>query len=236
MTQRVIEIKSPHFIAPEGLRGGISWRAVFGNDHPVALEIGCGTGHFIIERASQHPGTNFLAIDIYNKGCWKTCKKIDAEGLGNVRVMRTEAWYLLETGFPAESLAGVYINCPDPWPKKRHRKRRLVNRQFLQAVLARLVPDGDFYFSTDVADYATDVAELLTIIPGFKNRLDQQIVHHLPGYPTSKYMQRFQEMGQPIYFQHQHRDPKIETMSLNLTHQDKPRRGFRSRWPSVHNE
>ena len=236
MTQRTIDITSPNFISAEGLRDGISWPDVFGNKHPLALEIGCGTGHFIIERASQQPCTNFIAIDIYNKGCWKTCKKIDAAGLPNLRVMRTEACYLLESGFSRESLGAVYINCPDPWPKKRHRKRRLVNRDFLQTVLACLSPGGDFYFSTDVADYALDVAELLAATNGFKNQLDQQVVHHLPGYPTSKYMQRFLDKGQPIYFQHQHRDLASGAIPITGMEKTVPRRGFRSRWPRAHNE
>lgn len=235
MTQRVIEITSPNFLAPERLEAGICWTEVFGDDRPVALEIGCGTGHFIVERATQQPQTNFIAIDIYNKGCWKTCRKIDAAGLTNVRVIRAEALYLLEKSFPPQQLAAIYINCPDPWPKKRHRKRRLVNHAFLQSVLVRLSPGGDFYFSTDVADYAREVAALLAENPGFINQHDQPIVHHLPGYPRSKYMQRFQAEGQPIFFQHQQKDPAFALPAQINAEQPGARRGFRSRWPRAHN-
>ncbi len=236
MTQRIIEITSPRFIQADQLESGLRWPDIFGNAHPVALEVGCGTGHFILERAAQQPATNFLAIDIYNKGCWKTCKKIDAAGLTNIRVMRTEACYLLEAGFASESLAAIYINCPDPWPKKRHRKRRLVNRDFLLTVLNRLSPGGDFYFSTDVADYAREVAALLAEHPAFKNQLEQPILHQLPGYPRSKYMQRFQDKGQPVYFQHQQRDPAVKVMVPSGLEPSSPRAGFRSRWPRAHNE
>ena len=73
MTQRIIPIHSPRFIAEDALDNPPDWAVVFGNSHPLALEIGCGTGHFVLERARVQPCMNFLAIDIYNKGCLKTC-------------------------------------------------------------------------------------------------------------------------------------------------------------------
>ena len=236
MTQHVIEILSPNFIPAQLIETGISWPQIFGNDNPLALEIGCGTGHFIVARAQQQPDINFIAIDIYNKGCWKTCKKIDARHLTNIRVMRSEAAYLLETGLAPRSLQAIYINCPDPWPKKRHRKRRLINRDFLQLALLRLTPGGDFYFSTDVADYARDVAALLEGDVAFMNQNHQAIVNCLPGYPSSKYMQRFIEQGQSIHYQHYQRNPDIADETLQKTVKVKPRTGFRSRWPRAHNE
>ena len=74
MTQRIIPITSANFIAGRTPDQPLDLPSIFGNNHPLALEIGCGTGHFVLERARKQPGTNFLAIDIYNKGCLKTCK------------------------------------------------------------------------------------------------------------------------------------------------------------------
>jgi len=236
MTQRVIEILSPNFVPAQQIRSGMNWSAIFGNDKPVALEIGCGTGHFIIARARQQPAINFIAIDIYNKGCWKTCKKIDALQLPNIKVLRTEAAYLLETGFARQSLQSIYVNCPDPWPKKRHRKRRLFNQDFLQLVLMKLTPGGDFYFSTDVADYARDVASLLEGDLAFINQNTQAIVNHLPGYPSSKYMQRFLEQGQPIHYLHFQRGPDVPDPVRQKAASVEPRTGFRSRWPRARHE
>jgi tRNA (guanine-N7-)-methyltransferase len=236
MTQRVIDITSPNFINTGEVGEEKSWAHLFGNGRPLALEIGCGTGHFVIDRAQQQPEFNFIAIDIYNKGCWKTCKKVDALGLTNVRVVRTEAGYLLETAFSHERLQAIYINCPDPWPKKRHRKRRLVNKNFLQMALSSLATGGDFYFSTDVADYAHDVAALLAGNPGFRNCLDQVIVNHLPGYPSSKYMRRFIEMGQTIHYLHHRQVPGAPDEIIPPQVKPEPRTGFRSRWPRIHNE
>ncbi|MDT8442186.1 MAG: tRNA (guanosine(46)-N7)-methyltransferase TrmB [Desulfuromonadales bacterium] len=205
MTQRIIPIDSPNFLSAETLERQLDLVALFGNDRPLALEIGCGTGHFIVELAQRQPQTNFLAIDIYNKGCLKTCRKLDSSGLGNVWVLRVEARQLLFHGLQPASLSAVYINCPDPWPKKRHRQRRLVNREFLEILGNFLTPDGELFFATDVVDYARDVAAALRDLDLFRNRLDREISLDLPGYPSSKYMQRFLQLGQPIYYQHRQR-------------------------------
>ena len=230
MSQRVIYIQSPQFLSPAQVEQGPGWAELFGNDNPLALEIGCGTGHFVIQRARQQPDVNFIAIDIYNKGCWKTCKKIDALGLTNIRVARTEASSLLNHSFDFGQLQAIYINCPDPWPKKRHRKRRLVNRAFLSTALLRLAPGGDFFFSSDFADYAQDVAALLDGQFAFRNCQPRLLADHLTNYPLSKYMQRFRDKGQPIYFLHFQRDPAVSEAEIQrrITAPE-ARSGFRSR-------
>lgn len=233
MTQRIIPITSPNFIADRTPDAPLDWSAIFGNDHPLALEIGCGTGHFAVEQAGRQPGINFIAIDIYNKGCLKTCAKIDAAGLSNVRVMRVEARWLLDNGLQHESLAAVYINCPDPWPKKRHRSRRLVNREFLLALAHYLQPGGHFFFSTDFDNYAEDVAEHIRDLSGYRNALPKDWVHALPDYPISKYMQRFLDKGQQIYFIHHQRDPAVSRVELPLP---AAQRGYRFDWQKAENE
>lgn len=233
MTQRIIPIVSPNFIADTILDDPMDWTTVFGNNRSLALEIGCGTGHFVIEQASKQPEMNFLAIDIYNKGCLKTCAKIDEAGLQNVRVMRVEARWLMEKGLRPESLAAVYINCPDPWPKKRHRRRRLVNREFLEALVHYLLPDGDFFFSTDFDNYAADVAEQIRGLSGYRNRLQSDWVHELTGYPISKYMQRFLDKGQHIYFIHHQRDAEVPHAKLPSP---ALQRGFRTDWLKAEND
>ncbi len=233
MTQRMIEISSPFFIREEQLDSTADLPGLFPAEQPLALEIGCGTGHFIAELATANRDTNFLAIDIYNKGCHKTCKKIEEFGLDNVLVMRIEARYLLLHYIEKESLAGVYINCPDPWPKKRHRSRRLVNESFLEILLHYLRPAGDFYFSTDFTDYAEQVAATLPAVGGYQNCLASPWVTELPGYPASKYMLRFLDRGQPIYFMHHRRKQNI---SLRELPQPDIRAGFRTRWGRAGND
>jgi tRNA (guanine-N7-)-methyltransferase len=235
MVQRVLEIASPLFL-PEGQMSDrpLDAQALFGNGHPLALEIGCGIGDFILDLARQRPQTNYLAIDIYNKGCLRTCRRLEAAGIGNVRVMRLEARYLLAKYLPAESLSAVFVNCPDPWPKKRHRRRRLVNEDFLRHLLRHLRRGGDFFFCTDFADYAEDVARLLTAEPAWRNALAVPFTVDLPGdYPVSKYMRRFLARGLPLHFLHFRKGDEVRTDSLQLP---SIRPGFRIAWSTAANE
>ena len=232
MTQRIIPILSPNFLLDTILDSQPDWTEIFGNNQPLALEIGCGTGHFVTEMATRQPQVNFLAIDIYNKGCFKTCTKIDAAGLKNVRVMRTEARWLLDKGLTPESLSAVYINCPDPWPKKRHRNRRLVNREFISTLAHYLTPGGDFFFSSDVDNYAEGVAEQIRDLQGFCNMLPSDWVHTLPDYPISKYMQRFLDRDQEIYFIHYQRDRNVSRADLPAP---AIQRGYRVDWQRTEN-
>ncbi len=203
MTQSFIHIESPNYLKAETLASPADWAAVFGNDRPLALEIGCGIGDFMVKTAFDAPETNFIAIDFYNKGCYKSCRRIDRHGLGNVRVLREEARQFITERIAKGSLSAVYINCPDPWPKKKHRKRRLVNRQFMEFLRDYLTPGADFYFATDFDDYGIDVAGMLAGVEGFENRLSPDLyVHELPGYHLSKYMLKFMAEGKRIYFVH----------------------------------
>jgi tRNA (guanine-N7-)-methyltransferase len=232
MIQRVIEITSPVFLSEEEIPAA-GPGAAFTTQRPLALEIGCGIGDFIVELAAQHPERNHRAIDIYNKGCLKTCKKVEAAGLDNVRVLRVEARYLLSRYLERESLAALYINCPDPWPKKRHRGRRLVNADFLQLAHYYLRPGGDFHFSTDFVDYAEDVAALFPAIAGYRNRLGEPFALSLPGYPLSKYMRRFLDQGLPVHFIQYQRQPADAVDALTPP---PVLPGFRAAWSMAGNE
>ena len=202
MTQRVVSNTSPSFIPDPEQDLTFRPQAVFPRpEQPLVLEIGCGIGDFILPLAASRPEVNFLAIDIYNQGCLKTCRKIDAAGLDNVRVMRIEARHLIARYLDPWSLAAIYINCPDPWPKKRHRERRLVNADFLEVVRFALKPGGELFFASDVADYAEEVSALIVAQCGFSRLTPEPYCTELqPDYPISKYMRRFLELGQPIHF------------------------------------
>ncbi|WP_429884351.1 tRNA (guanosine(46)-N7)-methyltransferase TrmB [Geoalkalibacter halelectricus] len=224
--QRMILINSPFFFSEERIKSVSDWAREFGNDQPLSLEIGCGTGHFIVELARRNPQRNYLAIDIFNRGCDKTCRKLHDEGLSNVRVARAEARQFLSQHLAPGSLSEIFINCPDPWPKKRHRRRRLVNAEFLPLLRYALRPEGALYFASDVQDYAQDVAALLDDTTCFARAREAAVVEELPDYPRSKYMERFLERGEPIYFVHFRRRPQAAA-------QVEPPRvqpGFRLHW------
>lgn len=218
-------ISSPAFIPEAQLKKVGSFAALFGNDNPLCLDIGCGIGDFIIQEASRFPGLNFIAIDIFNQGCRQTCSRIDTSGLKNIRMMRIEARYLLYHYLGKDSLRTIYVNCPDPWPKKSHRKRRLLNHDFLNLTLYCLQPGGVLNFTTDFVDYGESTGELLAADSRFRNLHATPYSHELGDYPISKYMRRFLDLGQPIYFCSY---AKKDGLQID---QPKLQKGFRLRWP-----
>lgn len=201
--QRMIEINSPLFLRSELLDQQPDWKEVFGNDHPLALEIGCGIGDFIAKTALDKPEQNFIAIDFYNKGCDSTCRRLERAGISNVRVLRVEAREFIAASIPENSLTALYINCPDPWPKKRHRKRRLVNSVFMEFMRGYLRQGADFFFATDFDDYGEDVAAFMAEQPGYTNMLEPDLSRfELAGYHRSKYMLKFMAEGKQIHYVH----------------------------------
>ena len=199
----MIEITSPYFIRHQEMGSPLIWQEVFGNGNPLALEIGCGIGDFIVKTAAERPQLNFIAIDYYNKGCDKTCRRLEKTGVDNVRVLRIEAREFIEAHIPKGSLQAVYINCPDPWPKKRHRKRRLVNPEFIDFIRDYMATGADFYFATDFEDYGEDVAGFMPQAVGVANMLAPDLSRFdLEGYHRSKYMLKFMAEGKQIHFVH----------------------------------
>jgi tRNA (guanine-N7-)-methyltransferase len=218
-------ITSPCYVPEARLEKIDDLQELFNSPQPLNLEIGCGIGDFVVQLAKKNPQQNYIAIDIFNRGCDKTCRRIDEAELTNVRILRTEARSLLLRHVKPESLSAIYINCPDPWPKKRHRKRRLVNSDFLKIALYCLEEGGHFNFSTDFVDYGIEVVELLLAEPGFSNCHATAYVHELGDYPISKYMKRFLDLGQPIYYSRYQRQP-----GYAATAPPPPVKGFRLRW------
>jgi len=222
-------ITSPIFIPEARLKDAGSFHVLFGNNKPLALEIGCGIGDFVVQIAARHPEKNFIAIDIFNQGCRQTCSRIERSELTNILMMRIEARYLMHKYLGKDSLQDIYINCPDPWPKKRQRKRRLLNQDFLDLSLYCLQDRGELNFCTDFADYGESAAELLSQEQRFENLAPTPYTHDLGSYPISKYMQRFLDLGQPIYSCRYRKKPGLKIEEPRLS------KGFRLRWPKDKN-
>ncbi len=225
MSQRMILINSPVFVSETSLKKLGNCSSLFSHQHPLELEIGCGIGDFIVQIAGRRPEHNFLAIDIFNQGCRSTCSRVEESGLDNIRVMRMEARYLLHHYIVGNSLRALYINCPDPWPKKRHRKRRLVNREFVNLALYSLEDNGILNFSTDFTDYGEEVADLLSRDPRLENLNKTPFTNDLGDYPVSKYMRRFLDLQQPIYLCRYRKKPGLTIAPPAIS------KGFRSPWP-----
>jgi tRNA (guanine-N7-)-methyltransferase len=126
---------------------------IFGNDHPLEIDLGCGDGTFLIEMAQHFPERNFIGIERLLGRVRGVCKKIDHLGLTNVKVLRLESQYTLEWLLAPCTVSRLHLLCPDPWPKARHHKRRLVQAPFLNALYQVLIPSGEFLFKTDHPDY-----------------------------------------------------------------------------------
>ncbi|WP_030872090.1 tRNA (guanosine(46)-N7)-methyltransferase TrmB [Streptomyces sp. NRRL S-37] len=141
----------------------------FGNDHPVVLEIGFGMGEATARMAAADPATNILAVDVHTPGQGNLLNLADQSGLTNVRVGNGDAIILLREMLAPGSLGGLRVYFPDPWPKKRHHKRRLIQPEFLDLAATRLAPGAVLHCATDWEPYAEQMLEVLTAHPCFEN-------------------------------------------------------------------
>jgi tRNA (guanine-N7-)-methyltransferase len=139
----------------------INWLDIFGNDHPVELEIGIGKGTFLTEQAKAHPETNFFGIE-YARWFWRSASdRLRRNGCTNSRTVRAEANYFFSEFIPDASLSVIHVYFPDPWPKKRHHKRRLIQAPFIQQAIRTLIPGGRLQLVTDHQDYSEQMEKVI---------------------------------------------------------------------------
>ncbi|MFI8445816.1 tRNA (guanosine(46)-N7)-methyltransferase TrmB [Streptomyces rochei] len=142
---------------------------LFGNGRPVVLEIGFGMGEATAQMAAAGPETNILAVDVHTPGQGNLLGLAERNGLSNIRVGNGDAIILLREMLAPDSLAGLRVYFPDPWPKKRHHKRRLIQPEFLTLAATRLAPGAVLHCATDWEPYAEQMLEVLTAHPDFEN-------------------------------------------------------------------
>lgn len=197
----------PNFVnQPENFSG--KWaEEYFHNNKPVHLEIGSGKGKFIITHASQNFNVNYIAMEKYLPVLGKLIQKLPEEGIPNLAVLNADAENLPEY-FAEGELEIIYLNFSDPWPKKRHAKRRLTNIKFLELYKKVLKDDGMIIFKTDNRDFFEYSIEQLELA-GFVLRDITYDLHNSPfaeGNITTEYEDRFLSLGQPIYRLTAHKD------------------------------
>lgn len=139
------------------LKSPFDWPCIFENDAAVELEIGFGKCGFLLERASQYPDLNFIGIEKSRKYYRKGVKKIQRADLQNIKLIWGEAYHIFKRYIAESSLQNIYVNFPDPWPKKRHAKRRLLNAEFLELAAWTLRPMGCVEVATDAEAYIQEV-------------------------------------------------------------------------------
>ena len=168
------------------------WKEIFGNNHPIRIEIGMGKGRFIMDLARQNPDINYIGIEKYSSVLIRGIQKLEADPLPNLYFIRMEAEEIT-TVFAEGEVDRIYLNFSDPWPKDRHAKRRLPSREFLRRYDEILIPDGVIEFKTDNYDLFQFALEELQMT---------EDLHHnakmMEGNVMTEYEERFSSKGNPI--------------------------------------
>jgi tRNA (guanine-N7-)-methyltransferase len=185
----------PFVPAPPGIRDAES---LFGRKAPLVLEIGFGMGETTVAIAQHMPEKDFLAIDVHTPGIGSLLKRIGESGVTNIRVMRHDAVEVVRDMLLPESLDGIHIFFPDPWPKARHHKRRLIQPAFVQLLASRLKRGGVLHLATDWEDYAQQMLAVLGAEPQLKNTATGYAER--PSYrPLTKFEQRGLRLGHGVW-------------------------------------
>jgi tRNA (guanine-N7-)-methyltransferase len=183
--------------APESL---IDWQQLFGNDHPVEIEVGCGKGAFLVAAAEANPGTNYLGVEIDRALQLYVATRLAKRGLHNARVAGTDARRFFHERVPAASVRVVHVYFPDPWWKTRHHKRRVWTPEFATDCVRVLAAGGRLHVATDVAEYAQVIRELLDAQPGLTRRsADEQIGPPSPDESLTNFERKARQAGGAVY-------------------------------------
>lgn len=184
---------------PEKAKG--RWKEIFGNDHPLRIEIGMGKGKFIYELAGRNPGINYVGIEKYSSVLLRALQKMEIDPLPNLLFIRMDAEEIAEV-FDREEVDRIYLNFSDPWPKDRHAKRRLPSKEFLLRYDQFLKKDGVLEFKTDNKDLFDFALEELPAA-GWETIGVTYDLHHdvqmAEGNVMTEYEEKFSSKGNPIY-------------------------------------
>ncbi len=195
--ERALAELAPRFVVPYAADGA-DLSAAFSRPAPLVVEIGFGMGDATAQIAQANPGTNHLGIEVHPPGVGALLQKIEALSLENLRIVQHDAVEVLEHRIAPASLAGVNIFFPDPWHKKRHHKRRLIQPEFVARLCSRLAPGGVLHCATDWQDYAEQMLSVLSAEPMLSNTV---AAYADPGSrrPTTKFEARGQRLGHGVW-------------------------------------
>lgn len=166
----------------------------------LVLEIGFGNGKSLAEMAQNHPDINYVGIEVHKPGVGALLMEIERLQLTNLKCIHHDAIEVLEYMITDNSLDIVQLFFPDPWPKKKHHKRRIVNKAFLDLVTAKLKANGCFHMATDWWPYAEDAMEILTAFKGLENQAGEKMFSQRPATrPKTKFEQRGEKLGHGVW-------------------------------------
>ena len=173
---------------------------LFGNDHPVTIEIGFGMGASLAEQAESHPDRNFIGIEVHRPGVGALLLRMKEKQLSNIRVISYDAIEVLNHMIANKSLQGLQLFFPDPWHKRKHHKRRIVNQEFADLVAKKLVSGGILHMATDWQDYAKHMLKVMQQAEGWQNCSEtNDYVPKPEGRPVPKFQQRGEGLGRGVW-------------------------------------
>jgi tRNA (guanine-N7-)-methyltransferase len=173
---------------------------LFGNDHPVIMEIGFGNGDATWQMAAAHQEENYLGVEVHRPGVGHLLLKLEDNGISNVRIACEDAVELLRKRIPRDSLAGVRIYFPDPWPKKRHHKRRIIQAPFIELLAEKMQTAGILHMATDWEQYAEHMLEVMHNSQEFVNLSPDGTACPKPEWrPATKYEKRGERLGHGVF-------------------------------------
>jgi tRNA (guanine-N7-)-methyltransferase len=177
--------------------GQIDFCSFFARNAPIILEIGFGMGESLVTLAANSPHLNFLGIDVHKPGVSRVLAAIQQHKISNLRIMSFDAVTILRNNIASNSLRGVLLFFPDPWPKRRHHKRRIVQPAFVDLVYQKLQPKGYFHLATDIQEYASHMRRVINEHPGF-TLTDKENCQACLQRPKTKFERKGERLGQTI--------------------------------------
>jgi len=188
-------------IPPENRDEAIAYFAgIFGNTNPLSVEIGSGNGHFLVDSALLHPENNFIGTELLLGRAKKFFSKVEKKNIKNIVIYRGDArrfvWEFLYDNMVSE----FFIMFPDPWPKKRHHKHRIITAPFINMMHHRLVLRGKISIATDHVEYRNNIVSLFQSFPGFTSNFSEGFAPYPNEYPKSIFEERFRLANRAVYF------------------------------------
>ncbi|MDH5446705.1 MAG: tRNA (guanosine(46)-N7)-methyltransferase TrmB [Gammaproteobacteria bacterium] len=197
--QQALDLLGPKLML-EPSSGQLDLDSVFGRTAPRYLEIGFGDGKSLAHMAAAQPEVDFLGVEVHRPGVGSLLIQVERQSFTNVRVICADVVEVLKNMIPDASLDKVFLFFPDPWHKKRHHKRRLVQPDFVAMLKSKLKPDGVFHMATDWEDYAIHMLSVMKSAPGFKNMASDGGYVMRPEYrPLTKFEARGQRLGHGVW-------------------------------------
>ena len=180
------------------LHSPLNWKDVFGNDRLVEIEVGSGKGRFLKESAQRNPEVNYVGIERASKYFAKSCERLAKHDITTARLVYCDAPYFLYRHVANQSVSAFHIYFPDPWPKKRHRKRRIFNNSIWISELVRTLNNksGKIYIATDYKTYFWEIQELFDCHPNFEYCPKKSTE---TNYIQTSFEMKYREQGHPIY-------------------------------------